>query len=984
MRPRWVALIIAVVVGLLASWGILRAAEDRRCRALLARALREIDGRNLDAARTHLGEVLAHRPAWDEARYHLGVCEQAGRRVQAAWDAFARVSPDSPWAGWSDVRRSRIAMDRGRFTECEDLLRRAAARPGPHVAEARWGLVLLLRMEGRFDEARRCLQAGFDQMSSRVVTLQRLYKLDVDPFPVEGVRRGLEGAARQAPDDDRVWLARAHLALRVGDLEEARSQLARCLERRPEDTAVWRMMLEWALAANRPDEVRKILPHLPADEEPEGRALALRAWLAANRRDREAERRALSEKITLDPGDGPSRERLAELEREAGRLREADALRISLRSIDQARQEYIRLLGSPSPESHADVLARLAARLGRSFDAARWEALAGSARGGQPSRSPRSPRDPVADPVAAGRPTLGDLVAEGETELSRDAISPQSGSSRSARVMPRFVDDASSAGLSFIHENGGATGRLIPPVTASGGVGLIDFDSDGWLDVYLVQGGVFPPRGASFQASGEGHGQDARATNGDRLFRNRGGGRFEDVSQRAGISGFPGGYGHGVAAGDYDNDGHPDLFVTRWRSYALYRNRGDGTYEDMTVRAGLGGDRDWPTSAAFADLDGDGDLDLYVCHYMKWDERETRTCADKKDPTVYRCLPLDFEPLPDHLFRNDRGRFVDVTSVSGIVDRDGRGLGVVAADLDGDGRIDLFVANDMTANFYFRNLGGMRFEESALTAGLAGNATGSYQAGMGVACGDLDGDGLIDLAVTNFYNESTTFFRNFGQGFFGDQTAAIGLAGPSRYVLGFGTAFLDADNDGWLDLITANGHVHDGRPQFPWKMPVQLFRNDGRGRVADVTRQSGPAFQVPRMGRGLAAGDLDHDGRTDVVIVSQNEPVALFHNEADAGRFVALRLEGTASNRDAVGAVVTVHGGGRARVAHRLGGGSYQSAGDPRLHFGLGAAQQIDRVDVRWPSGRVDHYADLAADAGYLIREGDPVARPLPGWRKSK
>ena len=272
----------------------------------------------------------------------------------------------------------------------------------------------------------------------------------------------------------------------------------------------------------------------------------------------------------------------------------------------------------------------------------------------------------------------------------------------------------------------------------------------------------------------------------------------------------------------------------------------------MTDRAGLGGDRDWPTSAAFADLDGDGDLDLYVCHYMKWDERETRTCADPNDPTVYRCLPLDFEALPDHLFRNDGGRFVDVTAEAGIVDRDGRGLGVVAADLDEDGRVDLFVANDMTANLFFRNLGGMRFEESGLAAGLAGNATGAYQAGMGVACGDLDGDGRLDLAVTNFYNESTTFFRNFGQGFFGDQTAAIGLAGPSRYVLGFGIAFLDADNDGWLDLITANGHVHDGRPQFPWKMPVQLFLNDGRGRVMDVTRQSGPA--VPGPPDGTRAG----------------------------------------------------------------------------------------------------------------------------------
>jgi hypothetical protein len=701
---------------------------------------------------------------------------------------------------------------------------------------------------------------------------------------------------------------------------------------------------------------------LPADEEPPGRALALRAWLAAARNDREAERRALAETIELDPGDAPARERLAELEREAGRTREAEALRMAVRSLDQARKEYIRLLAAPSPEAHAAELARLARQLGRSFDADRWAAIAGAAAASR-STALRPPRDPVARGLGApaGRTTLADLVHDDANESDRpsDERPPPS---RSARVMPRFIDNASAAGVSFVHESGGAKGRLIPPVTASGGVGLLDFDGDGWLDVYLTQGGPFPP-------------DSKTSRNRDRLFRNRGDGTFEDATAAAGLAAMPGGYSHGVEVGDYDNDGRPDLFVTRWRSYALYRNRGDGTFEDATVPAGLGGDRDWPTSSAFADLDGDGDLDLYVCHYMKWDERLPRQCSDPNDPTIYRCLPLDFEPLPDHLFRNDRGRFVDVTAEAGIADRDGRGLGVVAADLDEDGRIDLFVANDMTANFFFHNRGAMRFEESALSAGLAGNATGGYQAGMGVACGDLDGDGRVDLAVTNFYNESTTFFRNVGQGAFSDQTAAIGLAAPSRYVLGFGTAFLDVDNDGWLDLITANGHVHDGRPQFPWKMPVQLYLNDGRGRVVDVTRQAGPPFAIPRMGRGLAAGDLDNDGRIDVVIVSQDEPVALFHNQAAPGHFVTLRLEGTASNRDAVGALVTVHADGRKRVAPRLGGGSFQSAGDPRLQFGLGSARVVDRVDVRWPSGRVNRFENLAADARYLLREGDSVAR---------
>src|SRR3954451_25484038 len=257
----------------------------------------------------------------------------------------------------------------------------------------------------------------------------------------------------------------------------------------------------------------------------------------------------------------------------------------------------------------------------------------------------------------------------------------------------------------------------------------------------------------------------------------------------------------------------------------MYRNPGDSAFQDVTDKAGFAGDRDWPTSAAFADLDGDGDLDLYVCHYMKWNEGDSRVCSDPADPTIYHCSPLNFEALADHVFRNDGGKFLDVTAVAGMTDRSGRGLGVVAADVDQDGWVDLYVANDMSPNYLFKNRGGFRFEETGLASGVAGNASGGSQAGMGVACDDLDGDGLPDLAVTNFYNESTTFFRNLGHGLFADRTTAVGLAAPTRYLLGFGIAFLDADNDGWLDLMTANGHVHDGRPQFPWKMPVQLLRN---------------------------------------------------------------------------------------------------------------------------------------------------------------
>ena len=442
------------------------------------------------------------------------------------------------------------------------------------------------------------------------------------------------------------------------------------------------------------------------------------------------------------------------------------------------------------------------------------------------------------------------------------------------------------------------------------------------------------------------------------------------------------GYGQGVAVGDYDNDGHADLFVTRWRSYALYHNRGDGRFEDVTQQVGLSGDRDWPTSAAFADFDNDGDLDLYVCHYVAWDAENPQICYTfPPNQVVIGCNPREVEPRPDHLFRNDQGRFTDVTAAAGVLEHEGRGLGVVAADFDDDGRIDLFVANDQSSNDLYINRGGFRFEETAQAAGVAANAEGGYQAGMGVACGDLDGDGRLDLAVTNFYGESTTFFHNLGQSLFADETARVGLAAPTRHQLGFGIAFLDADNDGRLDLLSANGHVNDYRPSIPYKMPIQLLRGGADGRLRDVSERAGPPFGPLHLGRGLAAGDLDNDGRVDALVVVQNEPLVFLHNQTRGGHFVTLALEGTVSNRDGVGARVVVVTGSERRVAQRIGGGSYLSAGDPRLHFGLGDARRIESLEVHWPSGRVDRYLDLPVDTGYLLREGEAKVKRLRGWQ---
>ena len=665
--------------------------------------------------------------------------------------------------------------------------------------------------------------------------------------------------------------------------------------------------------------------HLPAERLSRSEVLSLRAWFAGRRGDRDAERAELEQLADIVRGDTQALERLAVLAAESGQSERAEALHRRQADIHRARERYLRLLEPGKPITRYGELATLAETLGRDFEARAWWLLAARF---EPSPQATSALErlgpPRPDPTLAAGKTLafriGDVAkwVDGTPAASRagpaGAPKPSRRFSEAGTIKrpPVFSDDAAPAGLRFVLDNGRSSLRQLPE-TMAGGVGLLDYDGDGWLDVYAVQGGTFPP----------GNGQ---GSTGDRLFRNRGDGTFEDATARSGIARTGPGYSHGVAVGDFDNDGFADLFVTRWRSYVLYRNRGNGTFDDVTEKAGLGGDRDWPTSAAFADLDNDGDLDLYVCHYLAWDaehptlcERRTRASGAIDPGRRYDyCMPNPFPARPDHLFRNDGGRFVDVTAEAGIIDRNGRGLGVVAADFDQDGRIDLFVANDSTANYLWRNLGGMKFEESAIACGVACNVQGAFQSGMGTAAGDVDGDGLPDITVTNFYGESTTFFRNSGKGFFADQTAAIGLAGPSRYVLGFGIVLFDADNDGRLDLAQTNGHVDDHRPDFPLEMPGLLMMGADDGRLVDVTAGAGPVWTSPRLGRALAVGDLDNDGRLDLVMVPQNAPL-VYWSQPDrirerTCRLVRARGDGVESRRHRRGR----HPDGRRPPAARL------------------------------------------------------------------
>ncbi|WP_161602216.1 FG-GAP-like repeat-containing protein [Tautonia marina] len=956
-----VLLLVPVVLGM--QW-IMREQTERRH---LAEAKRNLERGDVAQALVLLKPLAAREAGQGEAAYLLGLCEQLEGNLDDALAAWERVPPESSSAGLALTRRAAVALERGAFDHGERFLLDALDRKGLHEAEAREMMVRLLRFQGRRSEAREWLRDELTGGTDPIRVVRDLWLLEAEAVPVDRTRAMFEEALRTHPDDVRVQLGLANLALRAGQIDEAGHGLDVCLQSRPDDLPTWRARLDWAIVAGDSGAARRALEFLPPDRIEPGELLELDAWFAAQDGDRDREREALRRLIEWVPGHPEALDRLAELAIEAGETEVAAGLRRRKAEVDQLRDQYGRRFHLKDHELAliAREMAGLAENLGRRDEAIGWWlAVIRREPGAIEAREALARLKESARVLAEEGVALADRLVATDP-VSHDPLRERTPDTSVVDVVPTFEEEAKAAGLDFQFVADHSPAHHLPE-TMSGGVGMLDFDRDGWIDVFVPQGGDFP----SGTGSGDG---------GDRLFRNRGDGTFEDVTVAAGFSPSGRGYGHGIAVGDFDNDGFPDLFLTRFDAYELWQNCGDGTFEDVTESTGLDIPAEWPTSAAWADLDGDGDLDLYVCHYVRWDEENPRSCVNEDTGQPTYCEPLLFEAVPDRLFRNDGDRFVDVTEDAGIVGRDGRGLGIVAADLDGNQLVDLYVANDMTGNFLYLNRGGLRFEEVGELAGVASNADGGYQAGMGIACGDLDGDGKPDLAVTNFYGEGTTFYRNLGGGFFADASTSIGMA-PSRSLLGFGVAFLDANNDGALDLASANGMVNDSRPLYPYAMPTQLMLGSRGGRLTDVTERAGSPWTIPRVSRGLAVGDLDNDGRLDLLVLPQDGPLALFRNRTVGGHFVTFHLEGTTSSRDAIGTRIVVTNGDHRLVAWRHGGQSYQSAHDPRVHFGLGRSEGAVSVEVTWTSGHVDRFDDLPIDAGYLVREGEPRPVPLPGY----
>jgi enediyne biosynthesis protein E4 len=523
---------------------------------------------------------------------------------------------------------------------------------------------------------------------------------------------------------------------------------------------------------------------------------------------------------------------------------------------------------------------------------------------------------------------------------------------------------AAKSGITWVHRSGMSAEKYLPE-TIGAGCAFLDYDNDGWMDIYLVNSGpcdFYNPSPPLRNA----------------LYRNNRDGTFTDVTEKACVGGQ--GYGQGVAVGDYDGDGFPDIYVTGYGRSVLYHNRGDGTFTDVTEKAGVSA-LGWGASAVWFDYDNDGRLDLFVCRYVDFDKTKHRRCYTPNVPELAGlaeyCIPRRYGATPSWLFHNNGdGTFSDVSQSSGIAEHRGKSLGVVAADINNDGRMDLFVSNDTVANFLFANRGDGRFEEIGEPAGVAYSAEGRPRGGMGVDSADYDQDGWMDLFVSNLDKEMFSLYRNQRDETFEDKSPSTGIAAATQFVSGWGLRFFDYDNDGDLDLFLANGEPDDlvarVDSRVSYRELLMLFKNTGAG-FRNISSEAGPVFTRQMPARGLALGDFDNDGAVDVLISNNNDaPVLLRNTVGSQNHWLGLKLVGKKANIDAIGARVAYQSGDLRRSRMKLGGGSYLSSHDPRMVLGIGKRAKIDWLEVTWPqpSGLKQRFTDLPVDRYITIHEG--------------
>ena len=921
-----------------------------------------------EAAVQLLDRLLKVDPEHSQALLYRGQLARDSGDADAALNYFRRV-PDNPPkdAGIARFLEGTILLERDQARAAEESFLRSTelhpAYPQPlerlvqlyviklNVPQLRRQLLALGQLRPWTDDQLVMFLSGMTLINKPEVNMPYLKRfLQVDPDDVDSV----------------VATARYHFGAEEPD--EAEAILSSALERHPRDSRLIGLLAEAYLTQSRPDEARALLAENPPASGASRwlwRSHGLYAfetgnWLAA------AE--FLGAIVRANPDDvaasykyGVALDRNGQQAQAAAQLAQTQVrshlnLRLS-HYFEDRRRPALAL-------TTAIELGNTLTRLNEHLLAAMWyqQALRFAPKHAEAQRLYEAAvaevqvrgsglLDPQSwardfDTIAA-KPSHQVLLTPPDTPAAVEEI-PVTG----IRLVDRHVE----AGLEFQYFNGQSKSKYLLE-SLGGGVAVLDYDGDNRPDLYFTQGCRVP-----FDPNDTSHI--------DRLYRNRGDGTFEDVTGHAGLG--DNGYGQGCAAADYDNDGDPDLCVARYGRNLFYRNNADGTFSEISDEIGMKGEQ-WTSSVAFGDLDLDGNSDLYVVNYLTEPLRICRT----PDGRVATCSPGNFDGEFDTLYRNVRdGAFQDVTDSAGINVPEGKGLGIIVADLNADRWPDVYVANDGTPNFLFRNMGSeghpFQFQEQGLASGAAVSEEGRPQAGMGIACADFNRDHRPDLHVTNFHNEVNTLYLNQSDMLFRDATRSGGLASPTRKMLGFGTQAVDFDLDGLTDIFVANGHIDDFRDDGQaWKMPPQLFRNRDGLRFDDVSQQSGEYFAGEYLGRGVARLDWNGDHRPDLVIVHQDQPAALMENVTDpAGRFLVLELRGVRSNRDATGAVITVSCGGAQFVHQVSSGDGFFASNSRRVIIGLGIATRIDELRVVWPEKTTQVWTDISVNSKHWLIQG--------------
>ncbi len=568
---------------------------------------------------------------------------------------------------------------------------------------------------------------------------------------------------------------------------------------------------------------------------------------------------------------------------------------------------------------------------------------------------------------------LGIAISAGVHSSAFAAPAP---AAQESRIPVRYIDVRESAKITF-QQDSTQTEEKYYLETMGTGVGWIDYDQDGLMDLFFVQSGAtdaYKPQHPLRSA----------------LYHNNGDGTFTDVTEKAGVGG-EGHYGQGVAVGDFDNDGFPDLYVTGYGRAILYHNNGNGTFTDVTAKAGLADEGQWSTSAGWFDYDKDGWLDLVVTNYIDWTPKNNLWCGERRPGYRSYCHPGNYKGERIKLYRNNHdGTFTDASDSSGVGKPEAKGMGVVLADFNNDGWPDIAIANDSWPNFLFINKHNGTFEDVSLVSGLAASEDGRYEAGMGIDAADVDGDGWMDVYITHLDFELNRLYRNSQDGSFTDETFRSGIGNKAVLMSGVAMKFLDYDNDGWNDILQANGSMLDNvalyHNEVSYKEPLLMYRNLGKGQFEKVSESLGPDFMRPIVGRGLATADYDNDGDIDIVTNNRGDYPSLLRNDGgNANHWLTVQLIGIKSNRDGTGASLKLTSEGFVHIEQAKGGGSYMSASDPRIHFGLGKRTKIESLEITWPSGQVDRLTNLSPDQIVAVKEGAGIVpRQFPKIRSPK